>query len=111
MGYFDRPCADCGVVSMARRAVRSTIFARALDQYREARYAYDDYLESQYARANDDTNGVLLNQRGRNQGVSSFSLFSGNRVRMEAYASEELKDWFRKNGRITYTEWEAQYHG
>lgn len=88
---------------------KSRFFAEAARRYHEARAEYEVYTEGRYARAMDDCAGVLLSQRGRQAGVSSYSLFSGPWVRVQAYGSRELQDWFAANGRMTYTEWENQY--
>lgn len=79
----------------------------ALEVWRQIRSEFSDYLEAQYAQAEHDTNGVLLNARGKAQGIDAFSLFYGNRVRVTAYASDELLDWFAEHGRTTFAEYEA----
>lgn len=77
-----------------------------LDLWRENRRDFADYLEAQHQAADLDTNGVLLNRRGRAAGIDPHSLFYGPRSRVDAYASEELRDWFTKHGRTTFAEYE-----
>lgn len=74
----------------------------------KVRAEYDLYLQSQHDRASDDTNGVLLNRRGRDAGVTAWSLFSGPLARAEAYASEELREWWAKHGRVDFESYELQ---
>ena len=86
----------------------SAIFDAARDEYRRVRADYQVVLEAQYERAQIECNGVLLNERGHARGVSSFSLFSGPRRRAEAYASEELLEFWTRYRRMTFAEFEQQ---
>jgi hypothetical protein len=54
---------------------------------------------------------VLLNRDGLAGGVDPASLFSGPASRVRKYASEELRTWFARHGRITYGEWKYQWFG
>ena len=92
-----------------RRAPRSPIVAAALERWRECRNEFELYLEAQHARAQEDTGGALLNSRGREAGISSWSLFYGPAQRMRAYASEELLEWFAKHGRMTFEQFERAW--
>lgn len=87
----------------------SVIFEAALDQYRACRKAFEDYREGQYARALDDCAGVLLNREGKAQRVDTYSLFIGSHQRADRWASEELRAWWARHGRMTYAEFERQY--
>jgi hypothetical protein len=89
--------------------VSSAVFAQAVALWRACRVEYGDYLESAYALAEHETNGALLNARGRAKGVDAFSLFSGTEVRALAYASEELVQHWQRHPRITYTSFEKQW--
>lgn len=79
-----------------------------LDGWRALRAEFDDELDRRHAQATDDTNGVLLNARGRAAGIESRSLFYGPAVRVRAYASEELRDWFDEHGRVTFAQFEQE---
>lgn len=88
----------------------SAIFATAVETYRECRAEFGIYLEAMYQAAEIDCNAVLLNRRGEAKGIDPFSLFYGPRTRVDAYASEELRNWFDRYGRTTYQQWEAEWH-
>lgn len=87
----------------------SAIFANALDQWRECRDAYELHLEAQYEAASTATRGHLLNRRGLAAGIASESLFLGPRRRAEAYASDELLEFWSATPRLTYAEFERQW--
>lgn len=75
--------------------------ARRLTVDEEIREQYDCYVETCYLSAEAECNGVLLNARGRAEGISARSLFRGSSTVAAAYASEELKGWWLANGRMT----------
>lgn len=84
-------------------------FERAMAEYRECREAYEDALYSMHNAAEEATRGALLNERGRRAGVSEVSLFMGPRARAYAYASDELREWWRSHPRMTFADFEAQW--
>lgn len=88
---------------------RSTIFRRAVDEYHECRAAYENAKLAAFIRAQDDTNGAMLNARGKRARIDVYSLFSGNETRARAYASEELLEHWARYPRVTYTQWEREY--
>lgn len=87
----------------------SAIMRDAMMAYTAMRDEFELYRHAQYERAHGDLNGEMLNRRGRDLGVDSYSLFTGPMVRVEAFASEELQTWFRENGRVTVAEYEANW--
>lgn len=82
---------------------------RALEERRACREQFELYRQEQYDRAIDECNGVLLNRRGEAAGVSSYSLFMGSAVRANAYASDELVEFWRRHGRLTFADFEAAW--
>lgn len=82
--------------------------AQALDARRQCRADFEDYRLAEYARAEDACRGALLNRRGRDAGLDALDLFMGNEARAQAYASDELKEWWRDNGRPTFQRWAEQ---
>lgn len=92
-----------------RHRTRSPIFAVAVAQYHAARAEYGNHLEAQYALAEEELSGALLNLRGKKAAVDPFSLFLGNRSRAHAYASAELIEWWATHPRLTWTAFERQY--
>jgi len=87
----------------------SAIFDAAAEQYRTCKAAFDDYRENQYRAALNDLGGHLLNRAALAAGVDSWSLFIGSHQRADRWASEELREWWARNRRLTYTEFEKQY--
>ncbi|GAA4627306.1 hypothetical protein [Cellulomonas oligotrophica] len=86
-------------------AIRDALARRAV-----IRSAFEDYLEARLAAAEADCRSAgLLNARGRAAGIDPRSLFYGPAVRVAAYASPELRDWFAQNGRLTYAEFETAH--
>jgi hypothetical protein len=75
------------------------------------REEYDTHLYTSYLQAESECRGALLSRAGQAQDIDPESLFSGRADRVRKYASEELKTWFARHGRITYTEWKFQWFG
>ncbi|HEX5407448.1 MAG TPA: hypothetical protein VFX16_34675 [Pseudonocardiaceae bacterium] len=85
--------------------------SRRLSAERSCREEYDSFLHTSYIAAEDECRGVLLNRDGLGAGVHPASLFTGPASRARKYASEELRSWFARHGRITYGEWKYQWFG
>lgn len=88
----------------------SPTFGFAAEAWRAIRADFEVYREGAYELAETETNGVLLNERGKAAGIDPYSLFIGPEVRAYAYASEELIDHWTRWGRMTFTEWERQHY-
>jgi hypothetical protein len=86
----------------------SASFGFARDQWRALRDEFENVRAAAYERAVDDTNGALLNARGRAKGIDAWDLFIGPAVRANAYASDELREHWAKHGRLTFAEYERQ---
>ncbi|GAB3889910.1 hypothetical protein ACFQ1S_00295 [Kibdelosporangium lantanae] len=84
---------------------------RKLKPEQICREEYDTHLYTSYLQAENECRGVLLSRTGQTQNIDPESLFSGRADRVRKYASEELKTWFARHGRITYTEWKFQWFG
>jgi hypothetical protein len=87
----------------------SPIFANAFALWRECRDAYELHLEAQLADAERECRGILLNRRGIAAGIAAESLFLGPAARANAYASDELLDYWATRPRITYAQFERQW--
>lgn len=85
--------------------------ARRLSAEQSCREEYESFVQSSYVSAENDCRGVLLNRDGLAAGIDPSSLFSGPASRVRKYASEELRTWFARRGRITYGEWKYQWLG
>jgi hypothetical protein len=94
-----------------RRAARDPFVAAGLARWRNTRDAFEYHLEAVYAKADADCRGYLLNTRGLALGIHARTLFYGPRSRVDAYASDELLEWFRDNGRTTFEQYAAQHAG
>jgi hypothetical protein len=72
------------------------------------RNAFLDYLESLETRATDEICGVWYSRLGAAKHAAGYltqwDMFSRPWSHVARYASEELTEWFARNGRMTYTE-------
>lgn len=73
-------------------------------QEKDCRQAFEDYREAQYATALTECNGQLLNRAGIAREKQTYALFIGPRHVAYANASEELVDFWRSHGRLTYAQ-------
>jgi hypothetical protein len=91
--------------------------ARNLTQAEKASEEYQNYAMSQYNRALDDLNGVLLNAKGkahaRGAGGSDLemNIFRGSAATGRKYASEELLRWWEEQGRETLGSFRYKMYG
>ncbi|MFE4328723.1 phage minor capsid protein [Streptomyces sp. NPDC056831] len=70
----------------------------------QAREMYAEYVYRQYLDAEDACRGYLLNKKAQTDGIDPMSLFSGPARIAHARASDELREWWRVNGRLTQAE-------
>lgn len=76
-----------------------------------ARDAYRQEATRQYFTAEDATRGHMLNHAGRAAGIDPADLFSGPESRARRYASDELREWWQDNGRLTFEGFTANLVG
>jgi hypothetical protein len=86
-----------------------SLIAEAFADWRICRAEYDQVLYSQYQRAEDATNGRLVNAEGRARGIDPLSLFMGTNARAMRWASEELIEHWRSHPRTTFASFERQW--
>ena len=84
---------------------------RTLPTEREMRKAYDDYLESEWLRAEAGTNGYMLTDAAKAQGVTVRRLWKVNVTTAQKWATREMLDYWNANGRLTYADFKAGYSG
>lgn len=84
---------------------------RRLSPDQVCREEYDSYLYGAYLTAETECRGHLLTKEGEQARIGPATLFSGPAARARKYASEELRAWWARNGRITYSEWKFQWFG
>lgn len=70
---------------------------------KQARAEYEDQIAYEFQRAHEETRGSLLSKRGRAAGVSTEALFRGPLSQVEPYASEELRSYWARHGRLTWS--------
>ncbi|MDN5861792.1 MAG: hypothetical protein L0H84_24600 [Pseudonocardia sp.] len=68
-----------------------------------ARAAYKDALEEEWFRAENEA-GELLSRKAQARGISDRALFLRNEAFARKWASDELKQWWDINGRLTYAQ-------
>lgn len=90
---------------------RSAVFTAAVDEWRTLREEFELLREAAFARAQDATNGAMLNARGRRAKIDPYSLFIGPTARAHAYASRELIDHWAAHPRVTYAQFERERVG
>jgi hypothetical protein len=84
---------------------------RRLSPEQACREEYDAFVRDSYVSAENDCRGVMLSRDGIASGIDPSSLFCGPASRVRKYASEELRTWFERNGRITFGEWKYNWFG
>jgi hypothetical protein len=73
-----------------------------------ARAAYARALDEQYTAAEDATNGYLLTAEGQRKGMDPRQLWRQNETYARRWASDELKQWWDDNGRLTFDQFRAE---
>jgi hypothetical protein len=72
---------------------------------------YGEMTRARYVQAEDACRGQLLNAAGRAANVDPYVLFHGPAQRVRKYASDELRNWFKENGRLIWIDYKAQMLG
>jgi len=75
------------------------------------RRQYQESLHHQYLDAERVTRGHLLTPEGRRKGIDPKTLFSGNNVAANKWASDELKEYWQTHPRKTFTQFKADMVG
>jgi hypothetical protein len=84
---------------------------RRLRPEQVCREEYDGFVYTNYLAAESECRGQLLTREGVAKGIDPATLFSGPAARARKYASPELRTWWARHGRITYSEWRYQWFG
>jgi hypothetical protein len=84
----------------------SAIFDTAIAYWRSVRADFELHRASQYERAELECRGVLLNRAAKAAGVDPWSLFIGPHERAHKWASDELLEFWTRNRRLTFAEYE-----
>jgi hypothetical protein len=67
-----------------------------------ARSAYRRALQEDYYAAEAATNGYLLNSEGQRRGLDPLDLWRQNEAYARRWASDELREWWDANERLTF---------
>lgn len=111
-GYDDEEAAEVvyGVpVERQRRQAAITSLRRSgyegknLEQL--ARAAFRTHVYEQFRKAEDDTNGYMVNPEGRRRNVDPLALFTGPEARARKWASPELREWWDLHGRPSFADY------
>ena len=87
---------------------RSPFVQHALDLRARVRGSYDDYQLARYTHAETVCRGRMLNRDGMKAGIDPQRLFEGPEVRARRYASEELREYWRRYPRLSFEDYERQ---
>lgn len=87
----------------------SAIFAHAATVWAKMREDYESYIQHEYVRAVNATNGVLVNRAGLTAGINGYDLLTGPKSRAEKYASEELIDYWAQRPRKSLAQFEREW--
>lgn len=104
--YHDGDAAtQAAVLREARyRDQRMAKHVRACERWSRFSSEWLDWAHSQYLAAEAECRGNLLNREGIAAGISPWSLWSGSASGAARYASEELRNFWATNPRVTVTE-------
>jgi len=84
----------------------SAIFETAIAYWRSVRADFELYRSAQYEAAELECRGNLLNRAGKAAGIDPWSLFIGPHERAHKWASEELREFWTRNRRLTFVDFE-----
>lgn len=82
-----------------------------LPTVREMRREFEDWLDVEWIKAEEATNGNMLTHEATAAGVTIKQLWKVNANTARAWASEELLDYWNSAGRMTFADWQASYTG
>ncbi|MER6874224.1 phage minor capsid protein, partial [Amycolatopsis sp. NPDC000673] len=103
---FDKDVEKMRREDAIARLRREGYTGRGFDEL--ARAAYAERLERDYFAAEAATNGFLLTQEGQRNGLDPRNLLRQNENYARRWASDELKQWWDKNGRVTFDQFAAE---
>ncbi|WP_116200723.1 phage minor capsid protein [Amycolatopsis circi] len=103
---FDKDVEKMRREDAIARLRREGYTGRGFDEL--ARAAYAERLERDYFAAEAATNGFLLTQEGQRNGLDTRNLWRQNENYARRWASDELKQWWDENGRVTFDQFAAE---
>lgn len=93
------------VRELDRREARDKRRERRANEKSAAREEHLLAVESAFTAAESETRGHMLSKAGKAAGVNPQSLWTGPEARARRYASEELRAYWDRHGRLTKAEW------
>lgn len=87
----------------------SAIFMEAAALWKQMKDEYDAYRDAAHARAERETNGVLVNAEGKAKGIYGTQLFRSPEAWARKYASEELLEHWEEYPRPNLKRFEDQW--
>lgn len=91
--------------------VNTAKLGRTLPTERQIRRDYDDWLESEWLKAEAATNGYMLSPAAKAQGVTVRKLWKVNATTAKKWATPEMLDYWDTNGRLTLADFRAGFTG
>ena len=95
----------------AHANARSAPKRAAIPTEREIRAEWDAWIETDWVKLEEATNGVTLTREARAAGHRTRDLYRANPTTARKWASEEVRRYWDANGRMTYESFKAGYAG
>ena len=108
LAALGRDCDDVTLAAVLAEGRRRDRLERAQEARDTERATWAEAAHAQYLAADAVCRGVLLSRAGKRAGVSEWSLWSGPEARAMKYASEELREFWYANPRVTVGRYRQQ---
>lgn len=92
-------------------ATMATTPGRRLSKREQAREDYERHLYNQFLDAELECRGHMLTREGEAKGIDPVTLWRTNRTTANRYASDELKSFWNRHGRLSLAEYRYQVLG
>jgi hypothetical protein len=100
----DENVRSAAIAELAHRDRKNATSRRDAARWAAVYSEWLDFAHAQYLAADAACNGYLLNRDGLAAGIDPWSLWSGSARRAERYASDELRNFWDANPRLTVTQ-------
>ena len=108
LAALGRDCDDVTLAAVLAEGRRRDRLERAQEARDTERATWAEAAHAQYLAADAVCRGVLLSRAGKRAGVTEWSLWSGPEARAMKYASEELREFWYANPRVTVGRYRQQ---
>lgn len=96
------------LAEMARRDRKAAAHARDAARWDATTARWMEWQHAQYLAADAECRGNLLSRRGIAARATEFSLWTGTQEDADRNASEELRDFWLRNPRLTVSQFRQQ---